>query len=213
MKKSFVLFFCLLGCFAMLAQAPQKSHVKSSREPWRFGLKIGGSYDDTSVNIGCFPKFGFRTGVTAEKHLVYNLYFQPSVNFVKKGFKHDIENHFKEDINAMYLEVEASLAMKFGDERLKRGFFLNLIPYYTFGIAGKSEFTDLNPTSANLNQVTEYKTFERYNSYDIGFKLGAGYDFNKRWTVSANYTFGMNKFSNTANLYWRGWSAQLMLFF
>ncbi len=213
MKKLFVLCFCLLGCSLLFAQAPQKSSVKSSKEPWRVGIKIGGSYDNLSMKSGGESKFGFRTGITADKPLVYNLYFQPSLNFVKKGFKYEIANGYRLDANAMMVEVELGLALKFGDNRLKRGFFLNMIPYYTYGIGGKTISTDLNTNSQDFGKETEYKTFEYNNTYDIGFKLGAGYDFNKHCSISANYTFGMNKYSNTTNYHWRGWTAQLMFFF
>lgn len=212
-KKTFATLLCLILSIGLSAQQPQKSNVKSSKAPWRFGIKAGASYDGLSIKSGGDYKFGFRAGVSAEKHLVYNLFFQPSLNFAKKGFKYEIANGYSLDVDAMVVEIEAALAMKFGDERTERGFFINLIPYYTYGVGGKTKHVDLNPISETFNREREYKTFENNNTYDLGFKLGVGYDFSSHLSLTANYTFGMNKFSPTANYRWRSWGVQLILFF
>ncbi len=213
MKKVLILSLGLIAFFSASAQYIQSSEVKSSKEPWRYGIKAGGNLDKISVKSGCSSKFGYKVGLTAEKRLVYNLYFQPSLSFVKKGFEYEIQNGYRMDVNAMLAEIDAGLLLKFGDDRLQKGFFLSLTPYYSYGFAGKSRVTDLNPNSENYNKETEYSTFENNNRGDIGFKLGLGYDFGKRFEIAGNYTFGMNKYSPTANYRWRAWNIQLILFF
>lgn len=213
MKRVLILCLGLIAFFSANAQYIQSSQVKSSKEPWKYGVKAGGSFDRLSIKSGCTSKVGYKVGLIAEKRLVYNLYFQPSLSFVKKGFEYEIRKGFRLNVNAMLAEIDAGLLLKFGDDRLQKGFFLSLTPYYAYGFGGKSRSTDLKPDSENYNKETEYSTFENNNRGDIGFKLGCGYDFNKRFEISGNYTFGMNKFSNTVNYRWRAWSVQLILFF
>ena len=65
----------------------------------------------------------------------------------------------------------------------------------------------------NYLEEKEYSTFETANRYDLGFRIGCGYDFNKHIEFAVNYTLGMNCFSNTANYRWRGWNLHLVVFF
>lgn len=211
--KRLISLCCALILFSSVnAQYPQQKAVKSSKEPWRYGIKAGGSYDYLSIERGGEAKLGYRIGLVGEKRLVYNIFFQPSLNFIQKGFKYEIEKGYRLDVSAMFLEFEAGLLFKFGDDRLQRGFFLSLTPFYNYGIAGTQLHTDLNPKSPNLNKETEYKMFENNSRTDLGFRLGIGYDFNKHFEIGAGYTFGMFNYSNTSNYRWRGYNVQLLLF-
>ena len=78
---------------------------------------------------------------------------------------------------------------------------------------GKSKTKDLNTHSESYLEEKEYSTFETANRYDLGFRIGCGYDFNKHIEFAVNYTLGMNRFSNTANYRWRGWNLHLVVFF
>lgn len=213
MKKLTILLLLLIAATSIQAQYPSQSKVKSSKEPWKFGIKAAGTYDKLSVKTGCTSKLGYKFGLTGEKRLVYNLYFQPSLNYGNKGFQYEIKNGYKLDVEAQFVELEAGLLFKFGDDRLQRGFFLSLTPFVTYGIAGKSTQQDLNPISPTFGNEIEYPTFERNNKADIGFRLGCGYDFNKTFEIAAGYTFGMNKYSHATNYRWRGWNLQLLMFF
>ncbi|HIW88109.1 MAG TPA: PorT family protein, partial [Candidatus Onthomorpha intestinigallinarum] len=140
-------------------------------------------------------------------------YFQPSVSFAQKGFKIEIMNNFKRNVDALLAEVDLGLLLKFGDERLGRGVFLSIAPYFTYGFGGKTKETVLNPIEEDYNVEKEIQTFEYCNRSDLGFKLGIGYDFSKHWEVAVNYTFGMNKIVNTDNYKWKAWNLQLVYFF
>lgn len=213
MKKTIVLILLLVGAAVLNAQPIQKSEVKSSKEPWKFGLQAGGSLDNISIKSGGVSKFGYKAGLAAEKRLVYNLYFQPTLCFASKSFGYEIANGYSLDVNALVVELDAGLLLKFGDDRLQRGFFLSVTPYYTYGLGGKSKTKDLNTHSESYLEEKEYSTFETANRYDLGFRIGCGYDFNKHIEFAVNYTLGMNRFSNTANYRWRGWNLHLVVFF
>ena len=89
-------------------------------------------------------KLGYKAGFVAEKHLVYMLYFQPSVQFTQKGYKYEIPYGFRDETSFSMLEFDAGLLLKFGDERLKRGMFLSLTPYITKALGLKWSQTNIN---------------------------------------------------------------------
>lgn len=214
-KNSLITLFCVvlaLTCSFLQAQ-PVNSKVKSSRDPWQFGIKASGSYDKTSIKEGSQMKLGYKAGFVAEKHLVYMLYFQPSVQFTQKGYKYEIPYGFRDETCFSMLEFDAGLLLKFGDERLKRGMFLSLTPYITKALGLKWSQTNIKPHSPEYNITRTTNEFGSLNTLDIGFKLGIGYDFNRHWEIAANYTFGLNRIAYTNNFKWRGANLNLIYFF
>ena len=75
--KRLISLCCALILFSYVnAQYPQQKAVKSSKEPWRYGIKAGGSYDYLSIERGGDAKLGYRVGLVGEKRLVYNIFFE-----------------------------------------------------------------------------------------------------------------------------------------
>lgn len=195
---------------------PYKSNVQSSKEPWKYGLRAGLSYDNTTLKQGVSYKFGWKAGFVAEKRLVYNLYFQPSLSFLSKGFKSEIPNYEKVDVNAYMLEGVLGLLIKFGDDRTGSGLYISASPYFTYGVGGKSDFVDLrSPTDSTFYGSATINTFsnDHYQPLDIGFQLGLGYDLNHKWSIGGIYNFGMQKMRNDANYRWKGFQIHLSFFF
>ena len=184
MKKTpLITLFCVvlaLTCSFLQAQ-PVKSTVRSSRDPWQFGIKASGSFDKVSIKSDSKLKFGYKAGIVAEKHLVYMLYFQPSVQFTQKGYKYEIPYGYRDETYFSMLEFDAGLLLKFGDERLKRGMLLSLTPYITKALGVKWSQTNLIPNSPEYNTTITGNDLGILNTLDIGFKLGIGYDFNRHW--------------------------------
>ncbi len=216
MKKNLIatLLFIIFASNCNLLNAQlTKSKVRSSREPWHFGIKAGGSYDKTSIKDGNQLRFGYKIGFVGEKHLVYMLYFQPSVQFTQKGYKYEIPYGFRDEIYFSMLEIDAGMLLKFGDERLKRGMFLSITPYITRALGVNWTQTNINSSSPNYNQTTTTNKMDYLSSLDLGFKLGLGYDFNQHWEIAANYTFGLNRIATYNNYKWRGINLNLIYFF
>ena len=207
----FLLFFSI----NLMAQ-PVKSTVETSNQAWKYGVRVGGGFDKTTLQQGGEYKLGWKAGFVAEKRLVYNMYFQPSLSFQNKGYKYEMPFNNRYDINAYLIEGVAGMLMKFGDERAGRGLILSVAPYFTYGIGGSSTFEDLrDPSTPNYyGKVTE-KTFSdnRSNAFDIGFQLGIGYDLNHRWEIGGVYIFGLNKMMNYSNARWAGFQVHLSYFF
>ena len=213
----FILFVFLLSALfstKIIAQ-PVKSKVKSSNQPWQYGLRAGLSYDIATLQQGANYKMGWKAGLVAEKRLVYNMYFQPSLSIQNKGYSYERPFYDKADINAYLIEGVAGLLMKFGDEKIGRGFIISISPYFTYGVGGKSSFEDLRDTTTNnyYGKITE-KTFSdnRIKPFDLGFQLGIGYDINHNWEIGGNYIFGLQRMMSYTNFRWKGFQVHLTYF-
>lgn len=204
-QKIFISLICLLSL--------NLSQANSNDDSWQFGIKAGSSYNKTSIKSGGKSKLGYKLGFLAEKHLIYMLYFQPSVQYSKKGYEYEIKNGFRETASYDMIEIEAGLLLKFGDDRLKRGLFFSITPYIARGITVNCTKTNINPNSSEYNQTTTSNNFDNISKKDSGFKFGIGYDFNKHFEIATNYTFGFNRINNTTNYKWRGFNLHLVYFF
>src|SRR5690554_7760288 len=60
------------------------SNRKVEDLPWKYALRIGGSYDIISLQQGADYKFGYKAGVVAEKSLFINSYSHPYCPLLKK---------------------------------------------------------------------------------------------------------------------------------
>ena len=196
---------------------------KSSIDPWKFGINVGVSQDWINQNNGIEKKIGWKAGLSGEKHLVYNIYFRPVFNLVKKGFVCDIEDRFKEDVNGYLLDLELTIELKFGDERAGRGFIIYFAPFFTYGIGGTSTYTNQNPDNPgnpgilpdNYKVPIDYKTFAdgNYAKEDVGYILGVGYDINHHIELNFNYMMGFLNVGRYTNFRWRNLSFGLTYFF
>ncbi|HHT02815.1 MAG TPA: PorT family protein [Bacteroidales bacterium] len=216
--KGFLLLAFVLPLFFginLMAQ-PVKSTVETSNQPWRYGIRAGANYDIATLQQGGEYKFGWKAGFVAEKRLVYNMYFQPSLSFQNKGYKYERTFNDKGNVNAYLIEGVAGILMKFGDERIGRGLIISVAPYFTYGIGGKSSFEDLRDTSANnfYGKITE-NTFSdnRLKAFDLGFQLGVGYDISHRWELGGTYVFGLHRMMTYTNFRWKGFQVHLSYFF
>ncbi|MBQ9254209.1 MAG: outer membrane beta-barrel protein [Bacteroidales bacterium] len=215
MKRSFailvVAFIVSLSCFAQMEQ----SKVKSFNDPWKFGVNVSATYDYINPSANNSAKVGMKAGIQGEKHLVYMIYFRPSMDLYKRGYTANYPGTVKADVDGYFLEFDATIELKFGDERLGRGWFLSLTPFFTYGLFGNTDQTSLNPDEESYNKPITYKTFDdrSLTREDIGYKLGLGYDFNHNWEFNLEYLFGFVNVMNFSNYRWRGVSAGLSYFF
>ncbi|MBQ0113715.1 MAG: outer membrane beta-barrel protein [Bacteroidales bacterium] len=213
MKKFFsILTLALLISIEAFSQM-EVSKVKSFDDPWKFGIGVGATYDYLNPSQYTQGGVGMKFGICGEKHLVYMIYFRPSMNLWKRDFS--MESATREGkMNGYFLDFEASIEFKFGDERLGKGFLLSLTPFVSYGLWGNTTYTNLDVNSADYGKETSYNTFEDdgFTKEDIGYKLGLGYDFNHKWEFNLNYYFGFNYIKNNNNYRWRGVSAGLTYF-
>ena len=214
--QAFCIFiFSLLVITISLQAQPIYSEVKSSHQPWNYGIRLGGSYDNTTLKQGTDYKFGWKVGLVGEKRLVYNMYFQPSLSFQDKGYSYEWTYLAKGNINTYLIEGVAGLVMKFGDERLGQGLIISVSPYFTYGVGGKTTDEDLrSDTVSNFYGRTTSESFSdnKLSRFDLGFQLGVGYDFSHKWEIGGIYYFGLQKMTNFNNYRWRGFQIHLTYF-
>ncbi|MCF0211078.1 MAG: outer membrane beta-barrel protein [Bacteroidales bacterium] len=209
-KQILILVFGLFACLNVFAQM-EESKVKSSDDPWKFGVNIAASYDYEHPTQHSTGKIGVKAGFAAEKHLVYNIYFKPTVNLCKKGFKEDTQLQTL-DYNAYFLEIEANLEMKFGDERTGKGFLISITPFYSYGLFGSTTFDILEGENAGSETIDPFAN-DDFLRPDLGYKLGIGYDINHNWELNATYLFGFYNIINGSSHKWRGVNVGLTYFF
>lgn len=185
---------------------PQRQ-VFNATHRWQWGIKAGVNYDWVSDMQDGVAKFGFRTGITAEKYLAFNCYFQPSLVLTSRGFSFLQQNYYEGGYQAYFLEIDGLFIFKFGSSKGARGLFFGGGPYFSFGLFGNSEITDLRASATN-HEPDIFKTFGSHpnalTKWDIGFHPGLGYDFNKHWQIAAYYNLGLNRVKGGTNWQWRG---------
>lgn len=216
MKKALLFISILMFCSVLFAQM-EVSTVKESKDPWKFGINVGATYDWVNQPKYIDKKFGAKVGVAGEKHLVYNLYFKPALNLWKKGYKSSFTQGTV-DVDGYFLDFEAGLELKFGDERMGRGFIFSLTPFFTYGMFGNTTWTnnDASDTENYTNGTSKtVKTFDDGNLHkeDIGYMFGIGYDINHHWELEAKYTMGFVNTGRWNNYRWRGFSFGVTYFF
>ncbi len=231
MKKQLTFILLSLLSITLFSQIEYGyERPKSSTDPWKFGITGGVSWDWINQQNGIQKKIGWRAGISGEKHLVYNIYFRPALNFVKKGFLCDIENNFKNDVNAYLVQAELNFELKFGNEYKGRGFLCYFAPFFSYGIGGKSTLTNQNPINPgnpnlppeNYMVPIEYSTFYEdrdklknlsFAKEDVGFILGVGYDINHNIELNFNYTLGFINIGAYNNFRWQNLNFSLTYFF
>lgn len=214
-KTSLLLLLSIFTGMTAFAQM-EESTVKESHDPWKFGINVGATYDWVNQPKYIDKVFGAKVGVCGEKHLVYNLYFKPTLSLWKKGYK-SVFDRGETKVDGYFLDFEATLALKFGSEREGRGLVVSVTPFFTYGLFGNTTWKndlegDINYTEGISNTV---KTFDNGNLHreDIGYMFGVGYDINHHWEISGNFIMGFVNIGRWNNYRWRGWNLGLTYFF
>ncbi|WP_166921878.1 porin family protein [Flavobacterium poyangense] len=140
----------------------------------RFGVKgglnistvVGGDVEDTKSLIG------FHVGGFAEIKVVDKFFIQPELLFSTQGTKVDGPFGTDADIKLNYLNIPVLAKYYIVDK-----FSVEAGPQIGFLLSAKAEGEDI-------------KDFTR--SVDLGFNLGAGYNFTDNFSVGIRYTVGLS---------------------
>jgi len=222
MKKLFLMILFSLANVVVFSQIEYGyERPKSSTDPWKFGINVNVSRDWINQTNGINKDIGWKAGICGEKHLVYNIYFRPILNFVSKGYTYEEELTARNEINAYLMDLELTFEMKFGDERRGRGFLCYFAPFFTYGIGGTSKFTNKTPYDSEGNIPNNYLIEQEYKTFgensvkkeDIGFLFGVGYDFNHNLELNVYYAMGFLNIGSYNNFRWRNYSIGLTYFF
>lgn len=145
----------------------------------RFGVKgglnlstvVGGDVENTKTLVG------FHVGGFAEIHIVQRFYVQPELLFSAQGTKVDGPFGTDADIKLNYLNIPVVAKYYIVDKK----FSVEAGPQLGILLSAKADGTDIKDNT---------------RSADLGFNLGAGYNFTDNFSVGLRYTIGLSPLSD-----------------
>lgn len=145
----------------------------------RFGIKgglnissvVGGDVDNANSLIG------FHVGGFAEIHVVEKFFIQPEVLFSAQGAKFDGPFGTDADVKLDYLNIPVLAKYYFIENK--------------FSVEAGPQLGLLLSAKADGDDVKDYT-----RSVDLGFNIGAGYNFTDNFSVGLRYTIGMSPLSD-----------------
>jgi hypothetical protein len=194
MKKFFVAIMAVLFSAPSFAQYSSGGFSLSESSVY-YGLRLGanfstltGDYQDlgTRVGMNLGGVVGLRVSDTTPVFLESGLYY------ASRGAKKD-----KESVTTHNLEVP--ILIKYGIQATDDIAVLPYIgPYFALGVGGNVKYED------EVNDVTviaKKSTYDYYNHFDMGFKVGCGAEYNKLY-MELGYQFGVTNLAkeNPADL-------------
>lgn len=160
-------------------------------------VAILGGVQSSRVNTkDPFPKdnydgrTGLHAGLLLDVPFSERFSFQPSLQFVHKGWKTDVTPTFEQKTN--YLELPLNFVFKapLGSGNTK--FLLGAGPYLAALISGKEIKAGVESDLPKGDGIGKYKGF------DYGFNALAGFEFGRVF-LTANYSQGLNDFNRPAS--------------
>lgn len=145
----------------------------------RFGVKgglnistvVGGDVEDTKSLVG------FHVGGFAEIHVVQRFFIQPELLYSAQGTKLDGGPFSDVNIKLNYLNIPVLAKYYIVDNK----FSVEAGPQLGVLLSAKAESNDIKDLT---------------RSTDIGFNLGAGYNFTDNLSVGLRYTIGLSPLSD-----------------
>ncbi len=197
MKKSIVLLFLLfMSGFSAHAQYQFFDEEDGGDESLtKVAIVIGGnSSSATDEKHRATPMNSLSFGVMVDWLWGNNIYLQPGVMFVPKGYKsykrESADTAFNYTLRAYYLEIPLSIAYK---QPITKNIklFVDGGFYFSVGLFGKIREDDVVWEKV-MDTFGNVKTgdMEQLQNYDIGWRLGGGVELNDRMFLRAGYERG-----------------------
>jgi opacity protein-like surface antigen len=179
--------------------------------PARAAISVDALGIEDGVNINSFAtnpdastsaKAGIVLGVDAELPVSGNLYFQPELRFVQKGFNFAAGSGSQDRLDATgradYLELPLLLKVKFDQ----------LHPLSPFVYVGPAVALRVGETaSATLGGVDTVVNGIAFNPWDFSALVGLGADYQfsptLRGVLQAEYSYGFSNASSETRLDWK----------
>lgn len=178
--------FVLSACFALLtlgaaAQSPISFQVKAGVGTAYFGGRNTSVYD---------TKLAYKVGVGMEYALSRAWSLQPTLNFVSKGSKGEVESLTKFTMDELYLELPVLLAVHLHVDDLT-DFTFAAGPYVAYGIAGTTT-ADFGsgvsiPTEDGYIYVSGEQRINTFGSLEDGYMGGKRFDAGLAFAIGIEY--------------------------
>lgn len=178
-KLTLVLLAFMLG-FSTVAQAQRRGRGGSDVS---LGLKAGASLTNLTGNDAknLDNLFGFHAGVFANITLSSLFAFQPELLYSQKGFKSSAANDY--NLRLHYIDVPLAFHVNTG------GLFFEAGPQVGFLVSAKGN-------SGNVSVDVK----EGYNTVDVGYLFGLGYQLKHGLGVGLRYNGGFTSIDKATTI-------------
>ena len=179
------------------------THFFSQAQNIHYGFTGGlvfANYDlmEDDVSDKGKPTTSVTAGVVIEVPISKNFIFQPAINFVRKGTKHEatfVGRTEKTLLVVNYFEVPMNILFNGSDN--SDNFFIGAGPSLSFAISGKLKFDDgTNPGSEDIKFGT---ADDMMNRLDLGANFLIGGYISKGLLLSVNYNLGLSNLIDNYN--------------
>lgn len=189
----------LATIFAIAANAQETSSKKATFQ-LRGGLNISNltatvdsKYDNATAKVG------FNVGGILDCPLGNRFYLQTGLMLTSKGAKvkdiHTEAGNLTANMNAMYVQVPLYFAYKFQVSNNSNMIGIHLGPYFAYGIAGKTTFTQNSP----FNSDDTFRDNGLWNKPDVGLGMELSFEM-ERVVFILGSEAGIAKLWNRAHL-------------
>lgn len=197
MKKSIVLLFLLL--MSGVSVRAQYQFFDEEEEDFesltKVAVVIGGNRSSaTDERNRATPINSLSVGVLLDWYWGENVYLQPGLMFVPKGYKsykrQSADTSFNYKLRAYYLEIPLTIAYKYPINNNVK-IFGDLGAYFSVGLFGKIRENDVVWEKV-MDTFGNSKTtdMEQMQSYDMGWQLGGGVELYDRIRLRVGYERG-----------------------
>ncbi len=171
--------------------------LTSNAQNTRFGFTGGAVFANYNSKIDGESdkgksKPGLTAGIMIDVPVSKNLSFQPAVNFVQKGAKHEETfGGVTEKVTIGVNCIEVPLNLLYNASGNTGNFFIGAGPSVAFALSGKWKYDD------GTNSLTEDIKFgtgddDLMKGFDLGANFLTGYCFPNGLLLSVNYNMGLS---------------------
>lgn len=209
MKKFLFMAVFAMGALVASAQKSGNSPVFFSTEKAdrgvTFGIRAGLNFANVSAEANhriyeTDNRTAFHVGVVVDIPIVKSLYVQPGFYLQSKGAKYEeIEDdeYYSSGLeitgSPLYLQIPVLLSYRcdFSDAVQLQ---VNFGPYFAYGVGGKLKVENWNERDSekySYNFFGDDLDAFKFNRFDCGLQVGAGFTFAKHYYVGFAYEFGL----------------------
>lgn len=210
MKKFLFMAVFAMGALVASAQKSGNSPVFFSTEKAdrgvTFGIRAGLNFANVSAEANhriyeTDNRTAFHVGVVVDIPIVKSLYVQPGFYLQSKGAKYeeieDDEYYSSSGLeitgSPLYLQIPVLLSYRcdFSDAVQLQ---VNFGPYFAYGVGGKLKVENWNERDSekySYNFFGDDLDDFKFNRFDCGLQVGAGFTFAKHYYVGFAYEFGL----------------------
>lgn len=209
MKKFLFMAVFAMGALVASAQKSGNSPVFFSTEKAdrgvTFGIRAGLNFANVSAEANhriyeTDNRTAFHVGVVVDIPIVKSLYVQPGFYLQSKGAKYEeIEDdeYYSSGLeitgSPLYLQIPVLLSYRcdFSDAVQLQ---VNFGPYFAYGVGGKlklERWDEDGSDTYSYNFFGDDLDVFKFNRFDCGLQVGAGFTFAKHYYVGFAYEFGL----------------------